>query len=58
MSLLSLVEQLRNKTERLSTLLDWKSLGKAYVKARNMALKKVFNMELPIPEFFNEDEFA
>jgi glycogen(starch) synthase len=50
------LSQLRNKTERLSALLDWKSLGKSYVKARNMALKKVFNMELPIPEFYSEDE--
>lgn len=48
--------ELRNKTERLSVLLDWKSLGKFYVKARNMALKKVFNMELPMPDFYSEDE--
>jgi len=48
--------ELRNKTERLSNLLDWKELGKFYVKARNMALFRVYNMELPIPEFFHEED--
>jgi glycogen(starch) synthase len=48
--------ELRNKTEKLSNLLDWKTLGKYYVKARNLALRKVFNMEMPVPEFFREEE--
>jgi len=43
---------LRNKVERLSNLLDWRSLGKSYVKARNEALKRVFNFEQKMPEFF------
>lgn len=31
----------RNRTERLSELLDWKSLGRNYVKARHMALSVI-----------------
>lgn len=38
--------QLRNKTERLSSILSWNSLGKHYVKARNEALKRVFNTSM------------
>uniref|UniRef100_A0AC34REW4 Glycogen [starch] synthase n=1 Tax=Panagrolaimus sp. JU765 TaxID=591449 RepID=A0AC34REW4_9BILA len=33
---------LRNRTERLSDLLDWKTLGCYYREARRLALKKVF----------------
>nr|XP_019961491.1 PREDICTED: glycogen [starch] synthase, muscle-like [Paralichthys olivaceus] len=32
----------RNRTERLSDLLDWKYLGRYYVAARHMALAKAF----------------
>uniref|UniRef100_A0A3Q3GKR1 Glycogen [starch] synthase n=1 Tax=Labrus bergylta TaxID=56723 RepID=A0A3Q3GKR1_9LABR len=32
----------RNRTERLSDLLDWKYLGRYYVSARHMALAKAF----------------
>ncbi|XP_013403502.1 glycogen [starch] synthase-like [Lingula anatina] len=39
----------RNRTERLSDLLDWKNLGIYYRKARNMALQKLH------PELFQED---
>jgi len=46
---------LRNKVERLSYLLDWNSLGKHYVKARNMALEKVFHLSTAVPEFYEEE---
>lgn len=36
----------RNRTERLSDLLDWKYLGRYYMSARHMALAKAF------PEYF------
>lgn len=32
----------RNRTERLSELLDWKSLGLEYVKARQLALRRAY----------------
>uniref|UniRef100_A0A8C5GW31 Glycogen [starch] synthase n=1 Tax=Gouania willdenowi TaxID=441366 RepID=A0A8C5GW31_GOUWI len=32
----------RNRTERLSDLLDWKYLGRYYISARHMALAKAF----------------
>lgn len=48
--------RLRNRVERLSQFLDWEVLGKHYVKARNMALRKVFDTETPIPEFYNKEE--
>ncbi|KAL3054016.1 hypothetical protein OYC64_006361 [Pagothenia borchgrevinki] len=32
----------RNRTERLSELLDWKYLGRYYISARHMALAKAF----------------
>eukprot|EP00026_Physarum_polycephalum_P003761 Phypoly_transcript_03775.p1 GENE.Phypoly_transcript_03775~~Phypoly_transcript_03775.p1 ORF type:complete len:686 (+),score=116.66 Phypoly_transcript_03775:101-2158(+) len=32
--------ELRNRTERLSELLDWKSLGQAYSSARTLALER------------------
>jgi glycogen(starch) synthase len=39
----------RNRTERLSELLDWKNLGLYYRKARNLALHRTH------PELFRED---
>ncbi|EGG00124.1 family 3 glycosyltransferase [Melampsora larici-populina 98AG31] len=44
----------RNRTERLSDLLDWKSLGLEYSKARQLALRRAY------PDSFqaeDEDEF-
>jgi glycogen synthase len=49
--------ELRNKTERLSYLLDWKQLGRHYYKARKQALKKVYNVDIPMPEFFTKADF-
>ncbi|BEI94326.1 uncharacterized protein CcaverHIS019_0607850 [Cutaneotrichosporon cavernicola] len=40
----------RNRTERLSELLDWKSLGLEYAKARQLALRRAY------PDSFNDDE--
>ncbi|CAC5409044.1 GYS [Mytilus coruscus] len=40
----------RNRTERLSELLDWRNLGVYYRKARNLALVRCF------PDAFVEDE--
>ncbi|GAU97511.1 hypothetical protein RvY_08793 [Ramazzottius varieornatus] len=40
----------RNRTERLSDILDWKNLGQYYVRARQLALAKVF------PDKFEEDQ--
>eukprot|EP01132_Coremiostelium_polycephalum_P000886 gene886-1109_t len=34
--------ELRNKTERLSELLDWRSLGKFYTTARALSLERAF----------------
>jgi len=45
---------LRNKCERLSAMLSWDVLGKHYVKARNAALQKVFEMSTGVPDFYNE----
>ena len=39
---------LRNRTERLGVLLDWKKLGTEYRKARFLAIKRNF------PDIFNE----
>jgi len=41
----------RNRTERLSELLDWKRLGLEYSKARQLALRRAY------PDSFDEDEF-
>lgn len=38
----------RNRTERLSDLLDWKRMGLEYVKARNLALRRAY------PNLFND----
>lgn len=40
----------RNRTERLSDLLDWKRLGREYVKARSLALRTAY------PSMFNDDD--
>lgn len=42
------IEQ-RNKTEQLSEVLDWAVMYTQYIKARNLAVKKVFNVDLPAP---------
>ncbi|KAK7895691.1 hypothetical protein WMY93_021016 [Mugilogobius chulae] len=42
----------RNRTERLSELLDWRYLGRFYVHARHMALNRAF------PEKFNVDPLS
>ncbi|KAI9298732.1 glycogen synthase [Neoconidiobolus thromboides FSU 785] len=40
----------RNRTERLSDLLDWKRMGVEYMKARQLALRRVY------PNAFTNDE--
>ncbi|KAI7863381.1 glycogen synthase [Spinellus fusiger] len=40
----------RNRTERLSDLLDWKRMGLEYIKARQLALRRAY------PDSFLEDE--
>jgi glycogen(starch) synthase len=40
----------RNRTERLSDLLDWKRMGLEYIKARQLALRRVY------PESFIDDD--
>ena len=40
----------RNRTERLSELLDWKALGLEYVKARQLALRRAY------PNSFSDEE--
>lgn len=40
----------RNRTERLSELLDWKRLGLEYAKARQLALRRAY------PDSFDEDD--
>mgnify|MGYP001257973259 CR=1 FL=1 len=32
----------RNRTERLSDLLDWKRMGLEYIKARQLSLKRAY----------------
>jgi len=39
----------RNRTERLSDLLDWKRMGMEYVKARQLALRRAYPDSSPIP---------
>lgn len=39
----------RNRTERLSDLLDWKRLGREYIKARSLALRTAY------PSMFDDD---
>ena len=40
----------RNRTERLSDLLDWKRMGLEYIKARQLALRRAY------PSSFNDDD--
>ncbi|KAI9596601.1 glycogen synthase [Syncephalis fuscata] len=40
----------RNRTERLSDLLDWKRMGLEYVKARQLALRRAY------PDSFHDDQ--
>eukprot|EP01127_Copromyxa_protea_P006892 TRINITY_DN16832_c0_g1_i1.p1 TRINITY_DN16832_c0_g1~~TRINITY_DN16832_c0_g1_i1.p1 ORF type:complete len:647 (-),score=112.99 TRINITY_DN16832_c0_g1_i1:80-2020(-) len=47
---------LRNKVERLSNYLSWDSLGKYYIKARNMAVRKQFGMSLSEAEYWEENQ--
>lgn len=42
----------RNRTERLSDLLDWKRMGMEYVKARQLALRRAYPAS-----FTDADEF-
>ncbi|KAK6440265.1 glycogen synthase isoform 1 [Oleoguttula sp. CCFEE 5521] len=48
----------RNRTERLSDLLDWKRMGMEYVKARQLALRRAypdsFTDDMDEPSFFDE----
>lgn len=37
----------RNRTERLSDLLDWKRMGMEYVKARQLALRRGTSFRFP-----------
>ena len=39
----------RNRTERLSDLLDWKRMGLEYTKARQLALRRAY------PDAFDDD---
>ncbi|KAF9403829.1 glycogen synthase isoform 1 [Podila epigama] len=41
----------RNRTERLSDLLDWKRMGLEYIKARQLALRRAY------PDSFDDDYF-
>lgn len=41
----------RNRTERLSDLLDWKRMGLEYAKARQLALRRAY------PDAFADDDF-
>lgn len=41
----------RNRTERLSDLLDWKRMGLEYIKARQLALRRVYS-----DSFFDDDD--
>ncbi|GAA5898490.1 hypothetical protein JCM5296_006478 [Sporobolomyces johnsonii] len=41
----------RNRTERLSDLLDWKRMGLEYAKARQLALRRAY------PDSFEDDDF-
>lgn len=40
----------RNRTERLSDLLDWKRMGMEYVKARQLALRRGISFRFPFLE--------
>ncbi|QVM11656.1 glycogen synthase isoform 1 [Coccidioides posadasii str. Silveira] len=44
----------RNRTERLSDLLDWKRMGLEYVKARQLALRRAYPMSFDPEEDFRD----
>lgn len=44
----------RNRTERLSDLLDWKRMGLEYVKARQLALRRAYPMSFDPEEDFSD----
>jgi len=44
------VIELRNRTENISELLDWRNLGKAYANARSLALEWFYNPPIPIAD--------
>ncbi|KAL1959943.1 hypothetical protein VTO42DRAFT_611 [Malbranchea cinnamomea] len=44
----------RNRTERLSDLLDWKRMGMEYVKARQLALRRAYPTCFDPSEDFND----
>ncbi|KAJ1503374.1 glycogen synthase isoform 1 [Coelomomyces lativittatus] len=46
---------LRNRTERLSDILDWKRMGVEYFKARHLALKRTFPASLLHPVFMAQE---
>jgi len=49
----------RNRTERLSDLLDWKRMGMEYVKARQLALRRAYPSAFDgedEPDFFGGSE--
>eukprot|EP00727_Mastigamoeba_balamuthi_P009474 m51a1_g5149 putative glycogen (641) ;mRNA; f:41860-44348 len=48
------IEQ-RNKTEKLSDILSWDVMYKHYVKARNVALRRAYGLELPMPPFIKDE---
>lgn len=49
---------LRNRTERLSDLLDWKRMGLEYRKARQLALRRVFPHYLEESHAGGEDQLG
>jgi len=48
----------RNRTERLSDLLDWKRMGMEYVKARQLALRRAYPSSFDDEEDIVSDPFA
>ncbi|KAF9185755.1 glycogen synthase isoform 1 [Haplosporangium sp. Z 767] len=46
----------RNRTERLSDLLDWKRMGLEYIKARQLALRRAYPDSFDDDDYFNLDE--
>ncbi|KAG0264917.1 glycogen synthase isoform 1 [Mortierella polycephala] len=46
----------RNRTERLSDLLDWKRMGLEYIKARQLALRRAYPESFDDDDYFNLDE--
>ncbi|KAG0234019.1 glycogen synthase isoform 1 [Mortierella sp. GBA43] len=46
----------RNRTERLSDLLDWKRMGLEYIKARQLALRRAYPNSFDDDDYFGLDE--